>query len=40
MALMCPDTAEADVDRHTTPFAEAVDRLVAPRATTPPSTAR
>jgi glutamate-1-semialdehyde 2,1-aminomutase len=28
MALMCPDTVEADVDRHTEVFAEAVDDLV------------
>ena len=28
MALMCPDTVEADVDRHTEVFAEAVDDLI------------
>jgi glutamate-1-semialdehyde 2,1-aminomutase len=28
MALMCPATAEADVDRHTEVFADAVDELV------------
>jgi glutamate-1-semialdehyde 2,1-aminomutase len=28
MALMCPDTVESDVDRHTEVFAEAVDDLV------------
>ena len=27
MALMCPATTEADVDRHTEVFAEAVDEL-------------
>jgi glutamate-1-semialdehyde 2,1-aminomutase len=27
MALMCPATSEADVDRHTEVFAEAVDEL-------------
>jgi len=27
MALMCPATTEADVDRHTEAFAEAVDEL-------------
>ena len=27
MALMCPDTTEADVDRHTEVFAEAVSDL-------------
>ncbi len=27
MALMCPDTVEADVDRHTEVFADAVDEL-------------
>jgi glutamate-1-semialdehyde 2,1-aminomutase len=29
MALMCPATTEADVDRHTEVFAEAIDALVA-----------
>jgi glutamate-1-semialdehyde 2,1-aminomutase len=29
MALMCPATTEADVDRHTEVFAEALDELVA-----------
>ena len=29
MALMCPATTEADVDRHTAVFAEAVEALVA-----------
>jgi glutamate-1-semialdehyde 2,1-aminomutase len=28
MALMCPDTSEADIDRHTEVFAEAVAELV------------
>ena len=28
MALMCPATTAADVDRHTEAFAEAVDALV------------
>src|SRR5205085_10052081 len=28
MALMCPGTVEADVDRHTEVFAEAVDDLI------------
>jgi glutamate-1-semialdehyde 2,1-aminomutase len=28
MALMCPDTVEADVDRHTEVFTEAVDDLI------------
>jgi len=28
MALMCPATVEADVDRHTTAFDEAVAALV------------
>jgi glutamate-1-semialdehyde 2,1-aminomutase len=28
MALMCPDTVEADVDRHSEVFAEAVDDLI------------
>lgn len=28
MALMCPDTTPADVDRHTTLFADAVEELV------------
>jgi glutamate-1-semialdehyde 2,1-aminomutase len=28
MALMCPATTEADVDRHTAVFAEAVDDLL------------
>jgi glutamate-1-semialdehyde 2,1-aminomutase len=27
MALMCPATTEADVDRHTQAFASAVDEL-------------
>ena len=31
MALMCPDTTEADVDRHTALFEEAVTELVGPR---------
>jgi glutamate-1-semialdehyde 2,1-aminomutase len=30
MALMCPATTEADVDRHSEVFAEAVDELVGP----------
>ena len=29
MALMCPATTEADVDRHTEVFAEAVGELAA-----------
>jgi len=29
MALMCPATTEADVDRHTEVFGEAIDALVA-----------
>jgi glutamate-1-semialdehyde 2,1-aminomutase len=29
MALMCPDTSEADVDTHTAVFAAAADDLVA-----------
>ena len=29
MALMSPGTTEADVDRHTEVFAEAVDELLA-----------
>jgi glutamate-1-semialdehyde 2,1-aminomutase len=28
MALMCPETVAADVDRHTEVFAQAVDDLV------------
>jgi glutamate-1-semialdehyde 2,1-aminomutase len=31
MALMCPQTGRADVDRHTALFAEAVEQLVGPR---------
>jgi hypothetical protein len=27
MALMCPTTTQADVDRHTEVFAQAVDEL-------------
>ena len=27
MALMCPDTTEADVDAHTVAFASALDEL-------------
>jgi glutamate-1-semialdehyde 2,1-aminomutase len=30
MALMCPATTEADVDRHTAVFAEAVEALARP----------
>ena len=30
MALMCPATSEADVDRHTATFAEVVADIVAP----------
>jgi glutamate-1-semialdehyde 2,1-aminomutase len=29
MALMCPDTTDADVDHHTAVFADAVAELVA-----------
>jgi glutamate-1-semialdehyde 2,1-aminomutase len=29
MALMCPATTEADVERHTEVFAEMIDSLVA-----------
>jgi hypothetical protein len=29
MALMCPDTSAADVDRHTELFADAVGELTA-----------
>ncbi len=32
MALMCPETSQADVDLHTTLFAAAVDELVSPAA--------
>jgi glutamate-1-semialdehyde 2,1-aminomutase len=28
MALMCPDTVESDVDRHSEVFAAAVDELI------------
>ncbi|HEY6396144.1 MAG TPA: aspartate aminotransferase family protein, partial [Solirubrobacteraceae bacterium] len=37
MALMCPATTEADVDRHTEVFSELIDSLVAahPRAAAP-----
>jgi glutamate-1-semialdehyde 2,1-aminomutase len=28
MALMCPATSQADVDRHTEVFAAAVDELI------------
>jgi glutamate-1-semialdehyde 2,1-aminomutase len=28
MALMCPDTSEADIDRHSEVFADAVMELV------------
>ena len=28
MALMCPDTTQADVDAHTMAFAEAADAMV------------
>ena len=33
MALMCPATSEADVDRHSEAFAEAVAELAAPAST-------
>ena len=33
MALMCPATTEADVDRHTEVFAGAVDALLSSEAT-------
>ena len=35
MALMCPATTDADVDRHTEVFAELIDSLVATRQRTP-----
>jgi glutamate-1-semialdehyde 2,1-aminomutase len=37
MALMCPATTEADVDRHTEVFAELIDALVGAELTAPAS---